>query len=347
MMQIEYVWLDGRNTIRSKTKIVPFKKDITVNDISIWNYDGSSTYQAFTESSEVFLYPMKLYHNPFVPKGYFVICKTSDPLCSVTVAENIFKNSAVNMPMFGLEQEFFIIDNATGKPLGWPINGEPKAQGDYYCSVGAGCAFGRDYLDECMNRLLEMNVPITGMNYEVAPGQAELQVCGYGMDACHGMIMLRYVLARVGEKYNYSIEYDPKPIQGNWNGSGCHVNFSTLDMRNEGGYGLIKECMSFLNETHVDDLKLYGKNNERRLTGKHETSSMEKFSFGVANRAASVRIPTQTVKENKGYFEDRRPASNIDPYLVCANLYNVCCLDHKSLYNNEIVRKIVERYLKF
>jgi glutamine synthetase len=342
-MQLEYVWVDGKNEIRTKTKVIGSFPNIKLSDIPNWNYDGSSTYQASTESSEVFLYPMKLYNNPFVKNGYFVICKTSDPLCSMSVAESIFSRSD-DSPMFGLEQEFFIIDNRTGKPLGWPLNGEPKPQGDYYCSVGSGRAFGREYLNECMNMLLEMEVPITGMNYEVAPGQAEFQVCDIGMDACHGMLMLRYVLARVGEKYDYRIEYDPKPIQGNWNGSGCHVNFSTKPMRDDNGYDIIKQCMEYLSNTHVTDLKLYGKNNEKRLTGKHETSSMEKFSYGVASRAASVRIPTSTHQENKGYFEDRRPASNIDPYLVCANIYNVCCLDHKSLYDNPIVQKIIARY---
>ena len=332
-MQIEYVWLDGKNTVRSKTKVIHDSyKGIDLSDIPVWNYDGSSTYQAFTESSEVFLYPVKLYRSPFIKegKGYIVLCKTSDPSCSVTVAEDIFNKNPDDLPMFGLEQEFFIIDHNTGKPLGWPINGEPKAQGDYYCSVGTGDAFGRDYLDECMEKLIEMEIRVTGMNYEVAPGQAEFQVCDIGIEAAHALIMLRYVLARVGERYNYSIEYDPKPISGNWNGSGCHVNFSTKSMREEGGYEIIKNCMELLSISHCDDLKLYGKNNEKRLTGLHETSSMEKFTWGVANRAASVRIPTQTAKEGKGYFEDRRPASNIDPYIVCSNLYKVCCLNYQK-----------------
>jgi glutamine synthetase len=331
--------------VRSKTRIINTTGyNLKLNHIPNWNYDGSSTYQALTESSEVILYPVKIYPDPFTKKGKIVLCKTSDPLCSVHIAEEIFSNSSDTYPMFGLEQEFFIINNTTEKPVGWPINGEPRSQGDYYCSVGAGCAFGRDYLSECLDKLLEMNVPITGMNYEVAPGQAEFQVCDIGIDAAHGMIILRYVLARVGEKYNYSIDYDPKPVKGNWNGSGCHVNFSTKKMRHSGGYNVIMDCMKYLNGTHIDDLKLYGVGNEKRLTGKHETSGMDNFTYGVANRSTSVRIPTQTEKHRKGYFEDRRPGSNIDPYLVTANIYKVCCLDHRSLYNNDTVKQIVKRY---
>ena len=140
-MQLEYVWLDGKNSIRSKTKVILNKvilnkeqereqeeqqKELDLKDIPIWNYDGSSTYQAFTDASEIFLYPMKLYPNPFVSSGYFVICKTSDPLCTVSIAEEIFTQSNCDKPMFGIEQEFFIKDITTGKPLGWPINGEPK-----------------------------------------------------------------------------------------------------------------------------------------------------------------------------------------------------------------------------
>lgn len=326
MLQIEYVWLDGKNSIRSKTKIIRYDEGVpNLSDIPDWNYDGSSTYQAFTEVSEIILYPIQIYPNPFVRngKGYIVLCKTSDPECSVTKAQEIFNNNN-DKPLFGLEQEFFIIDTRTGNPLGWPINGEPKAQGDYYCSVGSNVAYGRDYLDECMERLLDIGINITGMNYEVAPGQAEFQVCDYGIEASNGLIILRYVLARVGERYKYAINYNPKPIEGNWNGSGCHVNFSTTPMREEGGIDIIYECMEKLSLSHSDDIKLYGIGNEKRLTGIHETSSMESFSYGVANRAASVRIPTQTLNDGYGYFEDRRPGANIDPYVVTSNLYKIC-----------------------
>ncbi len=64
-------------------------------------------------------------------------------------------------------------------------------------------------------------------------------------------------------------------------------------------------------------MELYG-DNSQRLTGKHETSSKDEFSFGIGNRAASVRIPTSTAASKKGYIEDRRPASDIDPYVVSA-----------------------------
>lgn len=336
----EYIWLDGKNTVRSKIRIIDIgnKNAAKLSDIPKWNYDGSSTYQAFTSNSEIFLNPVKIYENPMLSekignfKCYIVLCKTSSNDCTIAIAENIFSQDENNeKPMFGLEQEFFIIDTKTLKPLGWPLKGEPYPQGDYYCSVGSDLAFGREYLEECMKILLEMGVAVTGMNYEVAPGQAEFQVCDYGIDAAHGIIVLRYVLSKLGEKYGYIIDLSPKPIEGNWNGSGCHVNFSTKSTRKKGGYNIIHEYLSRLEATHTDDIKLYGEGNEKRLTGKHETSSMEEFTYGIADRSASVRIPTETYSNRRGYIEDRRPASNIDPYVVTSNMFKVCCLDGISL----------------
>ena len=70
----------------------------------------------------------------------------------------------------------------------------------------------------------------------------------------------------------------------------------------------------------MQHIRLYdpkdGKDNARRLTGLHETSSIQDFSSGVANRGASIRVPRQVAEDGKGYFEDRRPSSNCDPYLV-------------------------------
>ena len=70
-----------------------------------------------------------------------------------------------------------------------------------------------------------------------------------------------------------------------------------------------------------------GKDNERRLTGLHETSSIHDFSAGVANRGASIRIPRDVAEHKRGYLEDRRPSSNCDPYQVTEVMVRTCCLD--------------------
>jgi glutamine synthetase len=91
-------------------------------------------------------------------------------------------------------------------------------------------------------------------------------------------------------------------------------------MREEGGLEVIKQAIYKLGEKHAEHIAVYGEGNELRLTGKHETASIERFSYGIANRGASVRIGRDTVAEGKGYFEDRRPSSNCDPYLVTGKI---------------------------
>ena len=66
---------------------------------------------------------------------------------------------------------------------------------------------------------------------------------------------------------------------------------------------------------------VYGEYNEQRLTGLHETASIHEFSFGVSDRGASIRIPIITVEQGwKGWLEDRRPASNGDPYKIASRI---------------------------
>ena len=79
---------------------------------------------------------------------------------------------------------------------------------------------------------------------------------------------------------------------------------------------MIKNTIEKLQVKHKENIAAYGEGNECRLTGKHETAYINMFSWGVANRGASVRVGRDTEKEGKGYFEDRRPASNMDPYVV-------------------------------
>lgn len=339
---LEYIWVDGKGQLRSKTRVISADKaqlyQLPGAMPEEWNYDGSSTYQRFTSNSEVFLYPKVMYPDPMRGNPHkLVLCETSDDKCSRKAAREIFKQNPESQPMFGLEQEFFIYDRNTEKPLGWPSQSfaYPAPQGDYYCSVGSNFCFARPFMEQVLQYALFCGIEITGYNWEVAPGQAEFQVCAVGIDAADQLTLLRYLLLRTGEAFNYVINFEVKPY-GDWNGSGMHVNFSTKEMREPStpstdSYTLIEEAIDRLRVTHSQDMQIMGKDNEKRLTGIHETSSVDIFSVGVASRDTSIRIPTKTRDQGYGYFEDRRPGSNIDPYLVTANMYQVCCLNGKSI----------------
>lgn len=234
-----------------------------------------------------------------------------------------FEGKEAEEVWFGMEQEFTLFNLDQRTPLGWPEGGVPaRGQGPYYCSVGPENSFGRDITDAHYKACLYAGIEISGSNGEVMPGQQEYQVgpC-IGIDAGDQLMMSRYILQRVCEDFQVYCTLHPKPIvDGDWNGAGMHTNVSTKKMREEGGLDHIKKAIYKLGAKHADHIAVYGEGNELRLTGKHETASIEKFTFGVANRGASVRIGRDTMAENKGYFEDRRPSSNCDPYVVTGKI---------------------------
>jgi glutamine synthetase len=335
---VEYVWIGGNNNLRGKTKVMDREVN-SVSDLSEWNYDGSSTNQAAGEDSEVIIKPCALFNDPFRRGNHkIVLCDTYRP--DGTPLENnhrqwakaIFDQALDEEPWYGLEQEYFLIDPNTNKPLGFPQNGFPNPQGQYYCSAGTQNAFGRQVAEEHLEACIFAGIKISGVNAEVAPGQWEFQIgpC-VGIEEGDHLWMARYLLNRVAEKHGVIVDLEPKPIKGDWNGSGCHANYSTKNMRegtpDKSGLEFIDEAIEKLSGKHMEHMVLYGSGNEERMTGAHETASYDKFSHGVANRGASIRRGNQTVKDGKGYFEDRRPSSNCDPYLVSAKLFETTVLN--------------------
>jgi glutamine synthetase len=243
-------------------------------------------------------------------------------------AKKIFDKKLELEPWYGLEQEYFLMDCATKKPYGHYE--ELIVQGQYYCSVGSRNAFGRKIADAHLDACLYAGLKISGINAEVAPGQWEFQIGpAVGIEAGDHLWMARYLLERITEETGGNgakvyIEYHPKPMQG-INGSGCHCNYSTNEMREgrEGREGIdfIYDAIKKLEDNHNAHMKVYGTDNDQRMTGLHETSSYKKFTYGKANRGCSVRIGNKTVEDGRGYFEDRRPASNCDPYLVTSKIF--------------------------
>lgn len=314
MEQYEYVWLDGRSNLRSKTRFIQPRDN--VEELPSWSYDGSSTFQANADNSEVKIVPKKMYTNPF-GDGYILMCATynhkSTPLDSRTDAEEKF-NEAPTM-LFGLEQEYFICDPRDGRPLGYE---EDDVQGRFYCSVGTGNAYGRKLVEAHAKACREAGINISGTNAEVAPGQWEFQIGpSPSIDAADDLWMARYILLRLSEEMNLLVNFNPIVLEtGHWNASGCHVNVSTKEtMSKEGMYHIVR-LIDHLATTHDSFMNICGVGNRKRLTGKNETSIYHTFTWGVADRTASVRIPRETHSKKKGYIEDRRPASNMDPYVV-------------------------------
>lgn len=327
---VEYIWIGGKNELRSKIRIIKKNVELIISDIPSWNFDGSSTNQASGNESEIILKPVRLFNNPLLT-GYIILCDTYLPngephdTNKRVWANDIFNKNLDYKPWFGLEQEYFLMPSGLEMPLGLEEN-KKRGQGDFYCSVGGKNAYGRIVAEEHLIACINANINISGINAEVAPGQWEFQIgpCE-GIEQGDQLWMARYLLIKIAEKYNLDVNFDPKPVPGDWNGSGCHANISTLYMR-EGslkhdGLYYIDDAIKKMSLKHNEHMDVYGSGNEQRMTGLHETASYDIFSDGIANRGCSIRRGTETVKNRKGYFEDRRPSSNCDPYLVTGKIF--------------------------
>jgi glutamine synthetase len=253
---------------------------------------------------------------------------TPIPTNTRRAAESAFEQSKELVPWFGIEQEYTLFHEDGVTPFGWPKNGFPRPQGPFYCSAGTENSYGRRVVEAHYRACLYSGLTISGVNGEVMPGQWEYQIgpC-VGIESGDHMIISRYLLTRVCEDFGIIASFHPKPIPGEWNGAGCHTNFSTKPMREDGGFAEIIKAVEKLGKKHQEHIACYGVDNDKRLTGAHETAPITKFSYGVAHRGASVRIPRVAKLEGKGYFEDRRPSSNMDPYIVTSKIYQTCCLD--------------------
>ena len=326
MHKLEYLWLDGCNPtqIRHKTKIVKsFGRD---SEAPIWGFDGSSTEQADGNNSDCVLKPVRVYSNPFELEGSIVLCEVynvdGSPHEKNTRRrlDEIISDVDDIQEWVGFEQEYTLFKN--DRPLGWPEHGEPAPQGDYYCGRNIGENISREHMDAC----IEAGISICGTNAEVMLGQWEYQIgAGGSIHMSDDLWVARWLLERICEKHKLQVSLHPKPIEGDWNGAGCHTNFSTKEMREDGGYEHIIKACEKLSENPKNHIDAYGIDNDKRLTGLHETCSITEFRYGVSDRGASIRIPWQVKRDKKGYLEDRRPASNCDPYVVSQKLIETIC----------------------
>ena len=329
----EYIWMDGHTPtqkLRSKTKILS-KKISSVSELPQWGFDGSSTNQAEGNFSDCLLKPVWLCKDPIRGKeNILVMCEVMNADGSVHASNTrahlreIEEKFSKENIWFGIEQEYTFFEGRN--PLGWPEGGYPAPQGPFYCGVGADEAFGREIVEDHLDLCLEAGLELSGINAEVMPGQWEYQIGPLGpLEVADQMWVSRWLLYRISEDYGVSATLHPKPVKGDWNGAGAHINFSTQSMREKGGLKVIEDACEKLSKKHDEHIAVYGAHNEERLTGDHETQSISEFSYGVSDRGASIRIPMQTSNDGYGYLEDRRPSSNMDPYQACAILIETTC----------------------
>ena len=323
----EYIWIDGTEPtakLRSKTKILTDGEDP-----GLWGFDGSSTNQAPGSASDCVLKPVLVTPDPIrggdnVLVLNEVLLPNMKPHPSNTRAAcaKVAKKFDAQEPWFGIEQEYTFLKE--GHPLGWPTGGFPGPQGPYYCGVGADEVYGRDIVEAHTTACLEAGLGISGTNAEVMMGQWEFQIGPLGPVECSDHLWLaRWLLYRVSEDFGVAATLHPKPIKGDWNGAGAHTNFSTKAMRNN--YEAVVMAAKALGTKADLHIKNYGAGIEERLTGLHETAPWHKYSYGVSDRGASVRIPWQVEKDGKGYIEDRRPNANMDPYVVTRLITDTIC----------------------
>ena len=330
---LEYIWIDGTiptSKLRAKTKVLDDPVQF-IQDLPVWGFDGSSTNQAEGDDSDCVLKPVKMVKDPFRVCGddeqaFLVLCEVHLPdgnIHKTNTRSKLFGtllNYNTTSAWVGFEQEYTFFKD--GRPLGWPEGGYPPPQGPFYCGVGADEVYGREIVEDHLFKCHFAGLSVCGVNAEVMPGQWEYQVGAGGlMEMSDHLWLSRYILYRVAEKHGVTVTLHPKPVQGDWNGAGMHTNFSTAEMREEGGYeNAIIPAMEKLEDNVDKCISAYGHDNEMRLTGLHETCDINTFKWGVSDRGASIRIPWQVARDGSGYFEDRRPAANADPYRVSVAL---------------------------
>src|SRR5947207_16878 len=325
--KLEYIWLDGYEPVpnlRSKTKIVDFETEPALDELPLWNFDGSSTRQADGSSSDCFLKPVALFPDPARNHARLVMCEVLLP--DGTPHPSNSRAAIADDPdaWFGFEQEYFLYKD--GAPLGFPREGFPAPQGEYYTGVGYKNVgdIAREIVDAHIDLCLAAGINLEGINAEVAKGQWEFQIFGKGSKrAADELWVARYLLLRLCERYGVDINFHPKPLgmEHDWNGSGMHTNFSTKHMREVGGPEYFDALMAAFDEHKGAHIAVYGPDNHKRLMGLHVMQAIDKFNYGLSDRGASVRLPVNFIKDGyKGYLEDRRPNSQGDPYQIASRI---------------------------
>ena len=351
-VKLEYIWLDGSKSKKLRSKVryeilhltEPSADNPSANmnqqifeKTPEWSFDGSSTSQATTEDSDLILKPVKIYPNVMEMSqqnsqmSMFVFCEVyntdgtpheSNSRHKLRTYVDTIEKDDVRV---AFEQEFVFWNEKFNVPAGWEGNEnpseifEPTKEGEYYCGLGGQAGSLRNLVDAHAKMCYQLGIALSGYNAEVLKSQWEYQTAITNiMKAADDLWISRFLLYKICESRGLDVSFDPKPVSGDYNGSGCHINFSTAKMREDFSTEYVDSIIEALALNHEKAISVYGNDNHKRLTGKNETSNLDEFTYGKSDRSASVRIPT-----TGNYIEDRRPAANIDPYEALLNLREV------------------------
>uniref|UniRef100_A0A8C5Q403 Glutamine synthetase n=1 Tax=Leptobrachium leishanense TaxID=445787 RepID=A0A8C5Q403_9ANUR len=344
MVQVTYVWIDGTGErLRCKKKTLDYEPK-SVEEIPEWNFNGFGTRQSDISKCAMYLVPVAMFSDPFtLDPNKLVLCevlKSNREPAETNLRQTCKKVMDLardHRPWFGMEQEYVLL-GIDGRPYGWPKK-DLQPDGIFYCSIGTDRVFGRDIIECNYKACLYAGIKICGSNGESVPSQWEFQVgpCE-GIDVSDHLWMARFILHRICEDFGAVVTFDPRPLSGEWSGSGCHTNYSTESMRKEGGLRHIENAIEKLRERHSYHISVYdphgGKDNLRRLIGHSSTSSINKFTVGINDCRTSIRVSHHVEQEGKGYLEDRRPASNCNPYAVIEAIVRTTILNKFHDENN-------------
>ncbi len=323
--KLEYIWLDGYEPVanlRSKTLVKDFDDFPTLEQLPQWGFDGSSTKQAEGHNSDCILKPVAVYPDATRNNGALVMCEVMLP--DGTPHPTNARATILDDPdaWFGFEQEYFLIKN--GKPLGFPEEGFPAPQGPYYTGVGYKNVgdVARDIVEEHLDLCIAAGINHEGINAEVAKGQWEFQIFGKGSKTAADQVWVaRYILAACARSTASTSSSIASRSAATGTAPACTRTSPPSTCAKKGGKEYFEKLMAAFDKYRNEHIAVYGPDNHLRLTGLHETQSIDKFNYGIANRGASIRVPHSFVNNGyKGYLEDRRPNSAGDPYKIASRI---------------------------
>jgi glutamine synthetase len=319
---VEYVWIDAYGELRSKIKVVDTAIE-TLKDVPSWDFDGTLTRSLSGTNPEVILQPVALYANPFIP-GHLVLCSNYllnngmniCPYINNTRHLLLQEKLSESKIAYAFQQEYYILNRNDQQPYHNALQESNK----YYCGTQNGIVDGRTIAEAHLMACLKAGLMISGFQAREGPSQWAYGIGpGTGLAVSDELWLSRYILLRIADKFAATISLQPKPFP-TLAGSHCSIKISTPNMRDEGGFELIKKVIPKLREDHDEYVKVCGDNSKARLTSESENMSLSSFSWGVGTTNTCIQIPKKFQIANKGYIKDCRPSGNMDPYKVIREL---------------------------